>query len=204
MNEKEKKLKPNACITYRRPTTIGQKLLNYKKIAHEVDKKDEKYGSKKCEKCGICGNFGKLKNMVKETDEIKTKDGKSIKLKQSLNCSDYGIYAGICKICGEIYVGQTATKFNIRWTGHRTLWNETMRTGKEIKKEERLTDEKALSIHYLKYHKNINSHITLADAFEIVFLEKPAVHRLDVAEDFWISKMNATINIRKTFLPTIK
>ena len=63
LNEKEKKLKPNACITYRRPTTIGQKLLNYKKIAHDDDKKDEKYGSKKCEKCGICGNFGKLKKI---------------------------------------------------------------------------------------------------------------------------------------------
>ena len=204
LNEKESNLKPLACITYRRPPTIGNTLLNYKKIAHENNRiKDKKFGSKQCGKCGMCGNFGKLKNMVLDTDSIKTKYGKSLKIKQSLSCKNYGIYAGKCKICNELYIGQTATKFCIIWTGHQSVWKETIRSGGEIEQG----DEKALILHYMKCHKdmlNTKGNFTIAEAYDVIFLEEPPMNKLDVAEDFWMAKTGSTINIKRTFLPRVK
>jgi len=42
--KKEKKLKPKAMITYKRPTTIGQKLTNYKDLALNKTRKQTKGG----------------------------------------------------------------------------------------------------------------------------------------------------------------
>ena len=151
----------------------------------------------------MCGNFGKLKNMVLDTDSIKTKYGKSLKIKQSLSCKNYGIYAGKCKICNELYIGQTATKFCIIWTGHQSVWKETIRSGGEIEQG----DEKALILHYMKCHKdmlNTKGNFTIAEAYDVIFLEEPPMNKLDVAEDFWMAKTGSTINIKRTFLPRVK
>ena len=126
LNSKERSLIPNAKIVYSRPCTLKTILTNYRKIAHqEVNEEKNIVGiSKKCNKCSTCGNFGKHKNMVTETGTITTKSGQIIKLKQNLNCKNFGIYAAQCLICEEIYVGQTINSFSKRWTGHRQIWKK--------------------------------------------------------------------------------
>ena len=89
------------------------------------------------------------------------------------------------------------------WTGHRTVWKETKESGKKIEHG----DEKALVLHYMKYHKDIlneNKNFTIAEAYDVIFLEQPPMNKLDVAEDFWMAKAGSTINIKQTFLPSIK
>jgi hypothetical protein len=72
LTKKQKELVPSASITYSRPTTLGNQLLNYRKIALRSEQKNAD-GAKKCGKCGLCGNFGKLKNMVLNDNRFKTK-----------------------------------------------------------------------------------------------------------------------------------
>ena len=65
LTQKEKKLNPKAMITYKRPTTIGQKLTNYKDLALNKTRKQTKGGSRPCELCALCGCYGKNnKSMV--------------------------------------------------------------------------------------------------------------------------------------------
>ena len=78
-----------------------------------------------------------------------------------------------------------------------------MKSGGEIEHG----DEKALILHYMKCHRDLlneNKSFTIAEAYNVIFLEQPPMNKLDVAEDFWIAKAGATINIKRTFLPTIK
>ena len=44
----------------------------------------------------------------------------------------------------------------------------------------------------------------LWEAFNVAFLQKPIMEKLDLVENLWISRLNATINIQKTFLPKHK
>lgn len=144
--------------------------------------------------------------MVEQTNKIKTKEGKSFKLKQRLNCRNFGIYAASCTQCREIYVGQTVNSYSKRWNQHRYQWNLCYQ--EETPTEENLInkDEKALYIHYRKKHRNFieESNLQLQDAFKITFLESPPASKLDSSESDWISKLNAQINIAKTFLPKIR
>jgi len=65
LTQKEKKLNPKAMITYKRPTTIGQKLTNYKDLALNKTRKQAIGGSRLCEHCALCGCYGKNnKSMV--------------------------------------------------------------------------------------------------------------------------------------------
>ena len=205
LNQKEKSLKPKSSIIYKKPSTIGSILCNYKMISrcNKTNRTDKK--SMKCGKCGLCGNYGQLKNMVKETDTVKPANGEVIKLKQHLNCKNYGIYLATCKICGENYVGQSKNAFATRWRGHRKIWKETINLQNiEINKKNK--DEQALVLHYKNNHKEkmkIKSP-ELSDIYNVTFLEQSNKSSLNLAENFWISKMNAKINIMKTFLPKYK
>ena len=142
--------------------------------------------------------------MVIDASEIRTKQGKTIKIKCVLNCKSYGIYAGQCRVCNAIYVGQTKNKFHVRWNEHRATWRQMIKSNKKILREEDLNDEKALFAHYLKHHPAEINKKDFSEAFGVFFVESPKYHQLDVAESFWITKLNATINIMKTFLPKIK
>ena len=51
---------------------------------------------------------------------------------------------------------------------------------------------------------NENKSFTIAEAYDVIFLEPPPMNKLDVAEDFWMAKAGSTINIKRTFLPSIK
>ena len=111
---RKKKLNPKAMITYKRPTTIGQKLTNYKELALNKTRKQTKGGSRPCEHCALCGWYGKNnKSMVPNDLQLLTKT-KTFKLNQSLTCADFGIYVATCVICHEQYVGQTSNKFSKR------------------------------------------------------------------------------------------
>jgi len=124
LTQKEKKLSPKAMITYKRPTTIGQKLTNYKDLALNKTRKQTKGGSRPCEHCALCGCYGKNnKSMVPNVSQLLTKT-KTFKLNQSLTCADFGIYVTTCVICHEQYVGETGNKFSKRWSAHRSNWNK--------------------------------------------------------------------------------
>jgi len=141
-NTKRKKLNPKAMITYKRPTTIGQKLTNYKDLALNKTRKQTKGGSRPCEHCALCGCYGKNnKSMVPNVSQLLTKT-KTFKLNQSLTCADFGIYVATCVICHGQYVGQTSKKVSKRWSAHRSNWN------KQDCKTDSDKDQMALSRHY--------------------------------------------------------
>ena len=95
-------------------------ILQY--IAHNTTKDDDHSGiSQPCNKCSLCGKHGNNPNMVISTGFITSENNKKLFLTQRLTCDNYGIYAAQCKLCHQIYVGQTKNKFSVRWTNHRTF-----------------------------------------------------------------------------------
>ena len=145
--------------------------------------------------------------MIIETKEITTKDNKKIKLKQELNCKNYGIYAAKCQICQEIYVGQTINPFHERWNGHRQDWTNMIKNGQfDENLEKREEEKKALIIHYAKFHRKelLINKIQLSQAYKVTFLEQSNKIKLDIAENFWITRLKAKINISRTSLPFYK
>ena len=214
LTNKEKSLVPGAQIVYSRPPALSSIITNYRRLSKIDEMKDRENGNvgcKKCGKCGLCGNHGKLQNMVRECSNIRRKNGTEIEIKQRLECKDHGIYAAICKVCEEIYVGQTTQKFSERWNGHRGKWNKMIEEHGEgyksgLNKEE--DDKQALFLHYAKKHDRVmwreGKTLKLAEAYEVVFLEKGLKNKLDTAENFWISQLKSEININKTFLPKFK
>ena len=203
---KEKELGKNTMITYRRPPTIGGMLTRYKKIAFEEKEKNNLTRSAGCKKCGLCGNFGKLKNMVENTDSITTKNGKTIHLKQRLSCNDHGIYAAQCLICKETYIGQTCNSFSKRWNTHRQDWKKMMNQDQKSQdNQEKENDNQVLFKHYQKMHKTIiKKKIKIWEAYSLIFVERPDRRELDTAESFWIDKTEAKINKARTALPCFK
>ena len=124
LTQKEKKLNPKAMISYKRPTTIGQKLTNYEDLALNKTRKQTKGGSRPCEHCALCRCYGKNnKSMVPNVSQLLTKTT-TFKLNQSLTCADFDIYVATCVICHAQYVGQTSNKFSKRWSAHRSNWNK--------------------------------------------------------------------------------
>lgn len=200
---------PKTLVTFCKPPTLGSQLLNHKNISHGDERKTKKCG-KKCLRCGLCGNHSNLRNMVSEKNSIKIKN-KTIKLNNNnMNCKSYGIYAAMCKLCRKYYVGQTKNSFSSRFNGHRTTWKNYYRrfqTGTSTVGPP--TDEQSLFYHYTKDHiefleKRKQDIIPLSDAYEVIFLEQPSKFNLDWSENFWISELNAGINVTKTFLPKYK
>lgn len=202
LSKQEKQLMPHATITYCRPSTLGTHLLKYRLLAHGTKTEKKPNNSRKCGKCGLCGNHGKLKNMVMDTNELITKKRKFILRNDNLNCRSFGIYAGQCKLCKEVYVGQTMNSFNTRWNQHRYKWNQLQVSGLDQLNK---SDDQALYAHYKKHHlAETRNNLELSEAFGVIFLEKPSVNNLDVAENFWIGRTSASINIQRTFLPKYK
>ena len=151
-----------AKITYSRPPTICKILTNYKTISQDKNKNMINNGgcSHACGRCALCGNFKIFESMVTTTDHIKTKNGKLFKLKQQLDCRDYGIYAAQCTTCQEIYVGQTVTTFSKRWTAHRSTWKKIV--NKNLAKIDLITDETALYHHYQIYIYKMETYVCLS------------------------------------------
>ena len=126
-------------------------------------------------------------------------DNETIKLKQNLTCRNYGrpIYAAECTICDAKYIGQTKTKFSIRWRAHRTNWN------KQNSKFD--NDQSALLKHYLNYHLNdLNQNNMFSFKYRVIFLQQPEAALLDFYEDFWWHRIKPSINIQPMITPTIR
>jgi hypothetical protein len=211
LNRKEKSLVPDAQVVYARPPAISNMIINYKSLSNGIINTQKKIGSYKCGKCGLCGNHGKLKNMVVECSEVVRKDGYKIKIKDGVNCKDSGIYVGRCKICKDIYVGQTNNRFSQRWCGHRTTWKELVYKGKNnYNMNVENNDGCALFMHYIKCHEKAiwsgknGVGMELSEAYEVVFVERVSGPRLDTAESFWMGNLRAGINVCRTFLPRVK
>jgi len=197
LTQKEKKLNPKAMITFKRPTTIGQKLTNYKDLALNKTQKQTKGGSRPCEHCALCGCYGKNnKSMVPNVSQLLTKT-KTFKLNQSLTCADFVIYVATCVICHEQYVGQTSNKFSKRWSAHNNNWN------KQHCKTDSDKDQMALSRHYSENHGTINKP-PLHEAYTVTFVEQPSCHSLDISENKWYHLIDAQINIQNMILPHVK
>ena len=71
LNPLERKLVPKAGITFAKPPTLAQHLLNYKIISKGEEKVKT---NSRCMRCGLCGNFKDLENMVKDETKIKIKN----------------------------------------------------------------------------------------------------------------------------------
>ena len=210
LNNLERKLVPEASISFCKPPTLANQLLNYKVISHNTNSRNNIKIGKKCFKCGLCGNHGRLRqNMVLEKNKLQLNDGSTVRIKNDkINCSSYGIYAAICSKCNNIYVGQTKNSFSDRWNGHRATWKKLQfrfLAGEHDVRPER--DEQSLFHHYVEHHQDAlrtTTQLSLADAYSVLFLQEPPKHDLDFQENNWISKLDATINIQKTFLPKFK
>ena len=194
--KEETKLFPSGKISFKKPASLRKLLNNYSQIAKQKQRKAKL--SKKCDKCALCGNHGKHKNMVFDKEILNLK-GKTINLKQNLNCKSYGIYAAICRKCNSNYVGQTINSFSTRWTAHRFCWNKS----KSDFNPKEITDETALFRHYYFKHKNELQRINFDEAYQVVFLEEPAFKNLDYKENFWINKLKSDINLAKTIYSDI-
>ena len=112
--------------------------------------------------------------------------------------------AGQCTTCNEIYVGQTKNGFNTRWNHHRSMWAKMQnrrRTGGTFNTK---GDEGALFFHYIEFHSDIANEISFSDSYKVFFIEQPSMDFLDVAETFWMNKLEAKINIIKPFGAIIK
>ena len=125
-------------------------------------------------------------------------------MNHSLNCKNFGNYAGQCKICKEIYVGQTKNSFNIRWNQHRSTWNKMQKQKSANNEIGEFNDEAALFLHYTKYHSECLNNLNLAEAYFVFFLEQPSFDYLDISETFWINKVRAKINVMNTFDSIVK
>ena len=152
---------------------------------------------KPCKKCALCGHFNDYKHMVHETSTITAANGKIFALKQTLDCSNYGIYVATCRLCHKQYIGQTINKFSKRWCHHRFIWNQF--------KYDNIDDRAALLHHYHTFHRLIlQTKPDIADCFFVTFVDQPPKHFLSIYENIWLDKLNATININKMLLPSIK
>ena len=167
LTDKEKHLNPLSTVIYKRPATLQNLLINHKNIFLKLQPTNHKNGSSSaCGHCALCGNHGTHKNMVQNTNFIKSKNGKIIQLKQNLNCTNFGLYAAYCNICPEIYIGQTINRFSVRWNTHRHIWNNSTLNSEKV----------ALSIHYHKNHtdfsyknKPISECYTVTTTFKFLF-----------------------------------
>jgi len=167
LTKREKNLNPKAMITYKRPTTIGQLLTNYKHLALNKTGEHVKGMSSSCGHCALCGNHGKHnKSMVPCVSQIMCKN-KTSPLNQKLTCANHGIYEATCAICHEQYIGQSKNKFSTRWSSHRSNWN---RPNCEINESNK--DNVALLLHFPESHGDVNKP-PIHEAYTVTFAEEP-------------------------------
>ena len=99
-----------------------------------------------------------------------------------------------------------STQQNVMFAKKGTQAKPKILSQKNLEIDRKNKDTKALVIHYKDKHSNnkITRQKDIAEAYKVTFLEKPKKVNLDTAENHWISKLDAKINIMKTFLPKYK
>ena len=101
-----------------------------------------------------------------------------------------------CRLCHKQYIGQTIDKFSKRWCHHKVIWNQF--------KYDKIDDKAALLHHCHTYQLTLQTKPDIADYFFGTFADQPPKHFLSIYENIWLDKVNATININKMLLPSIK
>ena len=138
--------------------TLASMLTNYKKAAHSTTENTGQGKSHPCKKCALYGHFNHYKSMVHQTSTITTANSKIFALKQTLDCSIYGIYVATCRLRHKQYIGQTINKFSKRWCHHRFIWNRF--------KYDNIDDKAALLHHYHTFHRlTLQTKLDIADCF---------------------------------------
>ena len=212
LSNRQRELKPSAMVTFKKGPNLSTKFVKFRKLCHassEIPENPAGGSSSGCGKCSLCGNHAikgitgmkVKKNMVWETTSIRdASQSKNIKLRQKLNCRNFGIYAAYCQFCTDIYVGQSCKEFKDRWNGHRHCWNSKQATFSEEK-----GDQAALLKHVHMKHPEVDLAKTdLADAWRVVFVEEPRAEDLDVRETHWRDLLKAKVNIRAMTWSTVR
>ena len=166
-------------------------LTNYKKIAHSTTENTGQGRSQLCKKCALCGHFNHYKSMIHQTSTITAANEKIFALKQTLDCSNYGIYMATCRLCHKQYIGQTINKF-LNAGATTDLFGINLNTT-------------ILAIK--QYYYTITTPSIQNQILPIVFCNvcrEPPRHLLSIYENIWLDQLNATINTNKMLLPSIK
>ena len=109
--------------------------------------------------------------MVATARQIQSKRG-NFSLRQTLSCTNYGVYDATCCICHEQYAGQTKNRFFVCWTAHRNLWKTFDISA--------IGDKAALLKHYnLRHPLILIEKPELSERFTVTFAEQPSVLHLD-------------------------
>ena len=193
---------------YKRPAALRTRIpaFHYNKIINPS--KNEGHGQGKsapCGNCKCCGGYGAKVKMVNESAVSYTSSNQPVRLRQILNCKDAGIYQLRCKACiandnktTGTYVGMTKNGFNERMAGHRSNFKNN------IKFDLKNADRYALARHYKTAHPELQLP-TFEEAFELIFLEKPAdMNQLRLSEDTWANRLEANLNVQKMVTTKVK
>ena len=195
---------------YKRPAQLRTKIpaFHYNKILNPSKNDAEGAGkSSPCGNCKCCGTHGGVISMVPDSAVAYTTNNKTVNLKQQLTCKDAGIYQLRCKTCiannaskTGTYVGMTKVSFNKRMSGHRSEFKANI----VIKIDPKNADRYALARHYKHAHSEM-ALPTFEEAFELIFLEKPAnMSEIRMSEDTWANKLKANLNVQKMVTTQVK
>lgn len=184
---------------FTKPSNLQQSLpaCRYRQILNPPSKASEISGTTGCGNCKLCGKRGAKRSMLQITNTtLDSSNSRNLQLRQSLTCSDYGIYQLRCTQCirekrkiTATYVDLTSTQFNKRFNTHRSNFKNNISTEN--------SDKYALALHYKNQHSQLQNLPELEEAFNLVYLEKPPLKQLKEAEDKWKHLSKATINIQK-------
>ena len=114
-------------------------------------------------------------SMVATARQIQSKRG-NFSLRESLSCTNYGVYVATCCICHEQYVGRTKNRFSVRWTAHRNSWKTFDISAKGDKAA-------LLKLYNLCHPLILIEKPELSECFTVTFVEQPSVLHLDQCED---------------------
>lgn len=156
-----------------------------------------------CGKCKLCGKYKAKRCMVQNTNStLDSTNTRTLKIRQSLTCRDYGIYQLRCRQCiaekrpiTATYIGLTSNEFSKRFGTHRQNFKSNINADN--------SDKYALALHYKKCHHELERLPELEEAYDLVYLERPEMNKLKEAEDKWKHLSKATINIQKMITPNI-
>ena len=169
LTKREKNLNPKAMITYKRPTTIGQLLTNYKHLALSKTREHVKRMSGPCGHCALCGNHGKHnKSMLPCVSQTMSRN-KTFPLNQKLTCANHGIYVATCVICHEQYwiCRANQKQFSMRWSSHHSNWNRP-----NCEFDENNNDKVALLRHFAESNGDV-SKPQINEAYPLLLLKNP-------------------------------
>ena len=101
---------------------------------------------------------------------------RNFSLRQSLSCTNYGVYVATCCICHEQYAGQTKNRFFVRWNAHINSWKTFDISAKR--------DKAALLKHFNSCHQLILfEKPELSECFTVTFVEQQSVLHVGQCED---------------------